>query len=97
MQRLIVELVRGWAQGGGLTVETAEAESLREYFAANAKDLLNKGVRIEQVNGRATSFTISPSDGSYKVSFGEEEFMAFFTDFLRPQLVEMLFGQGKTL
>ena len=37
------------------------------------------------------SFTIAPADGSYKVSFGEDEFVAFFKEFLRPGLVEMLF------
>ena len=59
--------------------------------AAQAKALLDKGVKIEQVNGNKTLFTVSPADGSYKVNFGEEEFMNYFKEFLRPQLVEMLF------
>ena len=54
-------------------------------------ELLDKGVTIEQVNGIKTLFTVSPADGSYKVNFGEEEFMNYFKAFLRPQLVEMLF------
>jgi len=29
------------------------------------------------VNGIKTLFTISPADGSYKVNFGEEEFMNY--------------------
>jgi len=74
-----------------LTIQSADAEKLTQYFEANAKELLNKGVRIEKVNGKDTSFTIVPADGSYKVSFGDEEFMEFFKEFLRPQLVEMLF------
>ena len=32
-----------------------------------------------------------PSDGAYKVNFGEEEFMNYFKDFLRPQLIDILF------
>ena len=63
----------------------------RAVAAANAKALLDKGVRIEEVNGTKSLFTISPADGSYKVNFGEEEFENYFKDFLRPQLVEMLF------
>ena len=55
------------------------------------KALLDKGVTIQQVNGIKTLFTVSPADGSYKVNFGEEEFMNYFKAFLRPQLVEMLF------
>ena len=42
-------------------------------------------------SGTKSLFTISPADGSYKVNFGEEEFENYFKDFLRPQLVEMLF------
>ena len=47
--------------------------------------------KIEQVNGKKASFSIVPADGSYKVTFGEEEFVEFFKEFLRPQLIEMLF------
>ena len=51
----------------------------------------DKGVKIENVNGSKMFFTISPADGSFKVNFGEEEFENYFKDFLRPQLVQMLF------
>ncbi|MCC8197073.1 MAG: hypothetical protein LIP06_00440 [Tannerellaceae bacterium] len=91
MQKVILEMAKEWVKKEGLTIQSADAEELTKYFEANAKDLLNKGVKIEKVNGKITSFTIIPADGSYKVSFGDEEFMAFFTEFLRPQLVEMLF------
>ena len=53
--------------------------------------MLDKGVTIEEVNGQKALFTIQPADGSYKVNFGEEEFVNFFQSFLRPELVEMLF------
>ena len=56
-----------------------------------AKELLDKGVTIEKVNGKDALFTIAPADGSYKVNFGKEEFETYFKGFLRPQLVEMLF------
>jgi V/A-type H+-transporting ATPase subunit E len=53
--------------------------------------MLDSGLKIEEVNGKKHSFTIAPSDGSYKITFGEEEFIAYFKDFLRPHLVELLF------
>ena len=53
--------------------------------------MLDGGVKIEKVSGKNAGFTIVPADGSYKVSFGEDEFVAFFKEFLRPGLVEMLF------
>ena len=53
--------------------------------------MLDKGVKITQVNGRAAEFSIQPADGSYKVNFGIEEFENWFKSILRPQLVETLF------
>lgn len=89
--KFIVALATQWSANEPIVIATADAASLKKYFAAQAKNLLDKGVKIEQVNGMKTLFSISPADGSYKVNFGEEEFENYFKEFLRPQLVEMLF------
>ena len=91
LNKFIVSLATQWVADEAILISTADAEGLKKYFAANAKAVLDKGVKIEQVNGNKTLFSISPADGSYKVNFGEEEFENYFKDFLRPQLVEMLF------
>ncbi|MCI1647103.1 MAG: hypothetical protein LKI39_10890 [Bacteroides sp.] len=91
LNSFIVTLASKWSVNEPVVISTADAENLKKYFAAQAKDLLDKGVKIEEVNGLKTLFTVSPADGSYKVNFGEEEFMNYFKEFLRPQLVEMLF------
>ena len=91
LNKFIVSLATQWTANEAIVISTADAEGLKKYFATNAKAVLDKGVKIEQVNGNKTLFTISPADGSYKVNFGEEEFENYFKDFLRPQLVEMLF------
>lgn len=91
LNNFIVSLASKWSENEPLVISTPDAESLKAYFAKEAKDLLDKGVKIEQVNGLKTLFSVSPADGSYKVNFGEEEFENYFTAFLRPQLVEMLF------
>ena len=91
LNKFIVSLAGQWAADESIVISTTDAEGLKKYFAAQAKGLLDKGVKIEQVNGNKALFTISPADGSYKVNFGEEEFENYFKDFLRPQLVEMLF------
>ena len=91
LNKFIVSLATKWTENEAIVISTADAEGLKKFFAANAKAVLDKGVKIEQVNGNKTLFTISPADGSYKVNFGEEEFENYFKDFLRPQLVEMLF------
>lgn len=91
LQAFIVALASKWSTDEPIVISSADAEELKKYFAAKAKQLLDGSVKIEQVNGLKALFTISPADGSYKVSFGEEEFMNYFKEFLRPQLVEMLF------
>lgn len=91
LNKFIVSLATQWSANEPIVISTADAEGLKKYFASKAKVLLDKGVKIEQVNGVKALFTISPADGSYKVNFGEEEFENYFKDFFRPQLVEMLF------
>ena len=91
LNAFIVALASKWSVDEPIVISTSDAEGLKKYFTAQAKELLDKGVKIEQVNGNKTLFSVSPADGSYKVNFGEEEFMNYFKEFLRPQLVEMLF------
>ena len=91
IQKTILETAKEWAKNGNVIIGAADATTLTDYFATNAKELLDKGVKIEQVNGKKTSFTLAPADGSYKISFGDEEFVEYFKEFLRPQLIEMLF------
>lgn len=91
LNSFIVALASKWSVDEPIVISSVDAADLKKYFAAKAKDLLDKGVKIEQVNGIDTLFTISPVDGSYKVNFGEEEFENYFKAFLRPQLVDMLF------
>ena len=87
MQKVILELVKSWPANEFLTIQASDSDGLKAY----AKGLLEKGYKIEKVSGKKASFSIIPADGSYKVTFGEDEFIEFFKEFLRPQLVEMLF------
>lgn len=86
-----VALAEKWSADEPIVISSSQADSLKAYFAAKAKALLDKGVTINKVNGKDTLLSIAPADGSYKVNFGEQEFEAYFKNFLRPQLVEMLF------
>lgn len=91
MQELILTMARNWVNDQEIIIGTSEAEALREYFEKNAKDLLQKGVQIEASKQIKAEFTISPVGQNFKITFGEEEFEAFFREFLRPELIRMLF------
>lgn len=91
MNQFVLRLAEKWGAGEDIVISAEDAASLRALFAQKAKALLDRGVKIEQVNGLKTMFTIQPADGSYRVNFGEAEFEEYFKGFLRPQLVEMIF------
>ena len=91
MQQLILELVQNWSKNDTLTVGVENPEALKSFIASQAKGLLDKGLKIESVNGIKTGFILSPEDGSYKIKFGEEEFVNYFKEFLRPQIQQLLF------
>ncbi len=91
MQSLIAKLADQMAKDGEVLIEAKDADALKKYFAANAKGLLEKGVKIAEVKGIKTDFTIQPANGGYKLAFGDAEFIAYFKEMLRPQLVEELF------
>jgi len=91
MQQTILKLVSEWLKNEKVTISTENAATLKAYFEAHAKEILNQGLTIEQVNGKKHSFTIAPANGAYKINFGEEEFIEYFKEFLRPHLINMLF------
>ncbi|MCM1034489.1 MAG: hypothetical protein NC038_02825 [Paludibacter sp.] len=91
MQKIIASLAEQLVKQGEVVVETKDAEALNAYFAQNAKGLLEKGVVIKEVKGIKTEFTIAPKKGGYKLAFGDKELVEYFKEYLRPQLVNMLF------
>lgn len=93
MQGIILKLTEQMAKEGEVEIDAKDAESLKDYFEANAKGLLDKGVQINEVKGIKTDFAIKPTKGGYKLAFGEKEFVEYFKEFLRPQLIELLFAR----
>ena len=91
MQKLITSLMQNWAEKQTMVVSVENKDELESYIKANAKSLLDNKLKIESVNGIKTGFIIGPEDGTYKVNFGEEEFVEFFKEFLRPQIQQLLF------
>ena len=87
----ILALAQEWGKKQSIEIKTSDAEQLKKFFAARAKELLDGGVKITQVNGHSAGFSIQPADGSYKVNFGAEEFENWFKSILRPQLTQTLF------
>jgi len=91
LQRVVLEIAKGFDLKHGVEITSSQAEELKAYFAQNAKVLLEEGLMIKQVAGKATQYTIRPQNGSFKVEIGEQEFVELFKSILRPQLAQELF------
>lgn len=91
LQRVVLEIAKGFDLKHGVEITNNQAEELKAYFAQNAKALLEEGLTIKQVAGKATQYTIRPQNGSFKVEIGEQEFVELFKSILRPQLAQELF------
>ena len=97
-KKIIEITVQNWTQKEGsseLTVllnENQEKE-LMDYFKNSAKSLLDSGLEIKAGKEIKAGFQVGPKDGSYKVSFTEEDFNNYFKEYLRPRLIELLFDK----
>lgn len=91
MQQLITNLMQNWAEKQKMVVSVENKEELEDYIKSNAKSLLDDKLKIQSVNNIQTGFVIEPEDGTYKVKFGEDEFVEYFKEFLRPQIQKLLF------
>lgn len=91
LNQFMLAMAQKWSATEPVEIATKDAEGLKAFFAKQTADLFTQNITITQVNGKKTLFSIGPADGSYKINFGEEEFKNYFKEFLRPQLVEMLF------
>ncbi|WP_047450603.1 hypothetical protein [Alistipes sp. ZOR0009] len=67
-------------------------EQLQQYFFSKAGEALSVYLDVQFSKGVKSGFKIAPKDGGYQVSFTEQDFENLFKSFLRPRLVELLFG-----
>jgi V/A-type H+/Na+-transporting ATPase subunit E len=96
--QLIVELAKNWkpANTDRLDLRVLLPETMyrdvEQYLQQRAKEVLAAGLKIEMAKQLRSGFQIAPTDGSFKLTFSEAEFTAFFKTFLRAKTNQLLFG-----
>ncbi len=94
-KQIVETTLTNWSkdQIADLTVllPASEEKELTAHLNKSIKDLLDKGLEIKFDTAVKAGFQIAPKDGSYKVSFTEEDFNNFFKQYLRPKLIAILF------
>jgi V/A-type H+-transporting ATPase subunit E len=99
IKRLIETSIKNWKpapdEDADLTILLPEKEEkeIQQYFTKSVKDLLKKGIEIRFDADIKSGFQIGPKNGSYKISFTEEDFINFFKQYLRPRLIKLLFSE----
>jgi V/A-type H+-transporting ATPase subunit E len=95
VQSAIETAIKNWSSnvdaGMNIIVPEKEAKAITDFFATSAKGVLDKGFTIESANNIKAGFQVAAKDGSYKISFTDDDFIAFFKEFVRPKIATLLF------
>ncbi len=95
VQQLVVKLIEKWSPAGetldiALTLPEKDKTEIAKFVTSKYKALLDKGLEIK-VGNLTEGFSIGPKDGGYQVTFTEELFNAFFSQYLRGISKELLY------
>ncbi len=92
VKKMILEMVSAWKESGGtVSIGKSLAGKLEQHFLSSLSDSAGKGLKVDFSPLMKNGFTISPADGSYKLSFTDEDFSNLFKSFLRPRSNKILF------
>ncbi len=92
VQELVKEALSSWKQSGAnLSLAKSLEAKLDAAFLASLKESFEGKLNIDFNPQIKAGFSISPSDGSYKLSFSDEDFANLFKNYLRPRTAKILF------
>jgi V/A-type H+-transporting ATPase subunit E len=100
VKKIIESIIQNWNPQSQEPVNISVAlpekmqKELKDYLENQAAKELNATIEVDVSDRMKGGFSIGPADGSYKISFSEEDFENFFKGYLRPRTVEMLFEEG---
>lgn len=100
MQQLILEIAKNWDLGRTnvdveIVLSKQAQQAMADRFAAQTRELLDRGIEVGFSDDLKSGFRIQPKDGGYRVSFAEENFVAYFRDFLRERTRKVLFPENE--
>ena len=98
VKELIETVVKNWNPQKNEAIDLSvllpadlEKEFAKIFTAKSGKEL-NANLELSFSDAIKGGFKLGPADGSYKISFSEEDFGNFFKLYLRPKTVEMLYA-----
>jgi len=98
---LVVTTLKNWNPKSADAVDleillpAVKQKEFESYIKEQVASVFGKGVEISWSERMGSGFKVGPKDGGYMISFTGDDFENFFQTYLRPRLVELLFGQKK--
>lgn len=97
IKNLIFTLIKNWSEeesGGGISLllPLKEKENLGKYLESKQNEILQGGLDLGYDSEMTSGFKIGPADGSYRISFTDEDFSNFLKAYLRPRTNQLLYG-----
>lgn len=96
---MLLTVARNWHAGSSSKIDLSAslpAEKQAEWeevIKSAAAQQLGEGFEIRFEKKIKSGFRIGPKDGGYYISFSDADFDALLSDYLRPQVAKILFGQ----
>lgn len=99
LKKLISLIVKAWQEKNSFDINVIVSESdkteMEQYFKNSIAAELNKQVSISTQSNIKSGFKIGPADGSYVISFTEEDFNNFLSAYLKPKTSQILFEESR--
>ena len=95
IKQMLQTVLEGWKKDhsdASIMISPELQTKLDENFQTRMKAIMDGKLKIDYSPVMKNGFTISPQDGSYKLSFTDEDFSNLFRSFLRPRTQSLLFG-----
>lgn len=74
-------------------VPAAQEKELSGFISKKVAATLNQEVTIVADKNLKYGFRIGPKDGSYYIGFSDSDFENLFKEYMRPRIIEQLFGE----
>jgi len=98
LKAALPEILKSWAAKGdslALLLPKASLDKLEGFFKEKLAAQLKKGLELKSDNSFSGGFRISEKDGSAYYDFSAESVAEMLSDYLNPQLAEILKNSAK--
>ncbi len=99
IKKIIETALKNWVQDQSkvdlmLLLPENQEKDLAKFFEAHTKDIINGSLSVEVDPDIKSGFKIGPADGSYQITFKEDDFQNLFRKYIRPKTIDLLFGEN---